>query len=137
MLDTFDAFIGYTPINDEPDPSLFLKAEGLPSDITRLPQERDTDPFAVAHALLLANVGKKVCLLIPGQRFDEKGTRHGRGGGWYDRFLSAVPREWLRVGVLNPHQFSKKELTREEWDEPMDALLIKETSAWKFFLIKN
>ena len=137
MLWQFDVCIGYTPIGDEPDFSIFLKAQGVSADIIRLPATRENDPLVAATELVTAHAGKKVCILIPGRRFDGAGTRHGRGGGWYDRFLSAIPREWLRVGVLNPNQLSTRHLKRESWDEPMDVLLIKEKMDWAVLPVKN
>ncbi len=65
-----------------------------------------------------------VVILIPGRLFDITGTRHGRGGGWYDRFLAAVPREWFRVGFCYESQFSAAPLLREAWDQPMDAVCV-------------
>lgn len=137
MFKDYDLFIGYTPIGDEPDFSAFLKAEGIATEVVRLPATRQSDPSAAASMLAAAHAGKKVCILVPGREFDSRGTRHGRGGGWYDRFLSAVPRGWFRVGVLNASQLSEKALTREVWDEPMDMLLLKEKSGWQVVEVGN
>ena len=66
----------------------------------------------------------RVVVLIPGTAFDESGTRKGRGGGWYDRFLSRIPAEWTRVGVLPQESLQSEPLQRQSWDEPVDYLLI-------------
>ncbi|HRH24699.1 MAG TPA: 5-formyltetrahydrofolate cyclo-ligase, partial [Candidatus Paceibacterota bacterium] len=46
------------------------------------------------------------------------------GGGWYDRFLTKVPRSWLRVGFCYEHQFSSTPLLRQSWDQEMDAVIV-------------
>ncbi len=137
MFDGFHVFVVYTPIGDEPDFSLFLREQGASGTMIRLPATRENDPLSAATELVAGHAGKKVCVLIPGRRFDAKGTRHGRGGGWYDRFLSAVPREWLRVGVLNASQLSTRKLERKPWDQPMDTLLIREGSGWNVLSIEK
>lgn len=63
-------------------------------------------------------------ILLPGRAFDEAGTRHGQGGGWYDRFLSRVPVEWVRLGVCFSNQLSPIPLEAKPWDEPVDALYV-------------
>ncbi|MBX9792941.1 MAG: hypothetical protein K2Y02_01440, partial [Burkholderiaceae bacterium] len=60
------------------------------------------------------------------------GTRHGKGGGWYDRFLSKTPAKWLRIGVLNETRLSATLLTRESWDEPMDFLALQTEVGWHY-----
>lgn len=126
-----DFIIAYTPIGDEPDAVGFLRENGVVAAIAHIPPTREEDPAVFAAAFVTAHAGEKVCILVPGREFDTHGTRHGRGGGWYDRFLSAVPREWLRIGVLDAPRLSEKMLAREAWDEPMDALLVKDGSSWK------
>lgn len=70
-------------------------------------------------------------VLMPGRRFDAAGTRHGQGGGWYDRFLARVPDEWLRIGFSYDDQLSPTPLIRKEWDQQMDYVVVvsRETGA--------
>ena len=63
-------------------------------------------------------------IFIPGTRFDATGTRHGKSAGWYDRFLSLAPKEWLRVGLCHSLQFYQEPLVRQSWDEPMDFVCV-------------
>lgn len=63
-------------------------------------------------------------MFMPGRKFDVAGTRHGQGGGWYDRFLALVPRTWLRIGVCYDNQLSPTYLTRAPWDQAMDYVYV-------------
>lgn len=74
-------------------------------------------------------------LLIPGTKFDEAGTRHGRGGGWYDRFLATAPAHWLRIGVVADNQWSNTKLIRQEWDQPMDGFLFSDSATVRWSLV--
>jgi 5-formyltetrahydrofolate cyclo-ligase len=121
-----EAAIIYAPLSDEPDPlSLGIPLPTLRKTVSPL---RDTNPFALAAEYAKEFAGKRVCILIPGRAFDSSGTRHGRGGGWYDRFLSAVPREWLRIGVCREKDFSETRLDRQAHDEPVDLIVIAASS---------
>ena len=62
---------------------------------------------------------KKLSLiLVPGVAFDRKGERLGRGGGYFDRFLSLVPPKIPRLGLAFRFQVVKK-IPREEHDQPV------------------
>lgn len=59
--------------------------------------------------------------LVPLLAADERGTRLGYGGGYYDRYLSAHP-EIVRVGYAYDGQIVT-ELPAEETDIPLDAVV--------------
>ena len=125
----YEVCIAYSPLSDAENP--FSCAEIAKRNfpvVEYIPPNRKLDPRE--HALLLTDRfrGARVCILIPGQKFDAHGNRKGRGGGWYDQFLKNVPRTWLRIGILNKSQLSPIPLTKNPWDEPMDWLVIKDVT---------
>lgn len=121
--------IWYQPLKDEIDPnSLAIVQSKQLSPSFIIPTDKNTDPIATIKQINISladsNTSKKAYLFIPGKKFDLFGTRHGRGYGWYDRFLAACPREWLRIAVAKKEQISKIKLTRQPWDQEIDWLII-------------
>lgn len=116
--------IWYSPMSDEVEPEKLqvVQEQGL-QPWKRFPIVKTSDPFLMAEELTKEAGERKVYIFVPGRRFDRLGTRIGRGSGWMDRFLSRVPRSWLRIGLCGPRQWSEEPLKREEWDEPMDWVL--------------
>ena len=131
-----EAAIVYDPRDDEidlADPSFPLR---LPLNRIILPFDKNSDPFAWSLKCAVEFAGLDACLFIPGKRFDLAGTRHGRGGGWYDRFLSKIPSSWLRIGVAPMFDISPTPLKREAWDEPVDWVLAVDGHNWTVFETK-
>lgn len=133
LLAATEIFIGYQPFKDEVDPQMVpsLRDQIREKEYFIITSDKRTDPILVAEDLTRTYDQKNVALLIPGQAFDEYGTRHGRGGGWYDRFLSRVPRSWVRIGVTDTVHFSFEPLVRRAWDEPMDWVVVQAGSMWQ------
>ncbi len=62
------------------------------------------------------------CLLVPGLAFTACGQRLGRGGGYYDRALSARHRESSAIGICFTFQV-RESLPVEPHDLPVDTVL--------------
>jgi 5-formyltetrahydrofolate cyclo-ligase len=60
--------------------------------------------------------------IVPGLAFTRDGHRLGYGGGWYDRFLSAAPKDALRLGVAYSFQIVDN-LPVEPHDIPLTAVI--------------
>lgn len=60
-------------------------------------------------------------IILPGSVFDERGGRFGYGGGYYDRFLSAVPAA-TRIGLAFDLQIVTK-APLQDHDEILDIVI--------------
>lgn len=130
--------ISYHPYSDETDPmlySLFNEAAKKASATIFVPRDPTISPIGFAKSLKL-DFQKAAFIFITGRRFDSAGARQGRGNGWYDRFLSAVPKDWIRVGVTNEKHFSLTPLFQNKWDEPMDWVACENKGIWTFYETK-
>lgn len=58
-------------------------------------------------------------ILVPGVAFTRSGARLGRGGGYYDRLLSALPSRACKIGVCFDVQIVP-ELPVHSHDQPVD-----------------
>lgn len=127
------ASVLYVPAKNEVDYNESSFPLKIPSDSIVIPKDRHSDPFEWAENSMATFKNAEVFILIPGTRFDIHGTRHGKGGGWYDRFLSKVPSKWLKIGVIDAPQMSPTKLIREKWDEPVDWVLVRDKTSWRVY----
>jgi 5-formyltetrahydrofolate cyclo-ligase len=61
-------------------------------------------------------------VVVPGIAFDEKGNRIGFGKGYYDKFLSKLPKRVKVIGLAFEEQIGKKILT-EKHDVRMHKII--------------
>ncbi len=61
-------------------------------------------------------------VIVPGVAFDAAGHRLGRGGGYFDRFLSRIPARVPRVGLAFEFQKVRK-VPKHPHDEPVHWLI--------------
>ena len=122
LLSPFHALITYQPLRTE---VAFREVGTLPlgARLYEIPPRPGLDPINEARKVCELFVNLEVAILIPGRKFDAKGTRYGQGGGWYDRLLANGPRQWLRVGFCYDDQLSPTALVRESWDQAMDYVV--------------
>lgn len=116
------AVIAYVPLRTEVPWREIMPVQAI--RVYEIPPRASLDPAVEARTARKFAESDDVVLFIPGRQFDANGTRLGQGGGWYDRFLTRVPREWLRIGFCYDDQFSKVPLRREAHDQPMDYVVV-------------
>jgi 5,10-methenyltetrahydrofolate synthetase len=134
-LSSHESAIGYFPLKNEPDPISCILSM-LPVVRFNISPEQSTDPLQMAGQINKLFANTDICLYIPGTAFDVNGVRHGRGGGWYDRFLSVVSPQWMRIGFCFESQFSSSPLKREIWDEPVDWVCVKKADTVEYYQTK-
>lgn len=122
LLMPFSVHINYVPQAGEVPYNTFTCK--LPARHFTIAADASLDPVQEAQKAQRYAGSDPVCIFLPGTKFDTHGTRKGRGGGWYDRFLSHVPIEWYRVGFCFAEQFSNTSLARETWDEGVDVVCV-------------
>jgi 5-formyltetrahydrofolate cyclo-ligase len=122
LLQRFAALVTYIPLRTEVDFRELVSVSGTPQ--YEIKPRASLDPRSEAAQAIAMTQGRPTAVLLPGRRFDTSGTRHGQGGGWYDRFLAQIPPEWLRIGICFDDQFSQDPLPRQSWDQVVDVVCV-------------
>lgn len=73
-------------------------------------------------------VGDIDLILVPGVGFDKSGNRLGRGGGYYDKFITRLGRKTLLVGVGYDFQLVE-EIPANSWDKRLDYVVTPSNGA--------
>jgi len=130
---TYNGAILYKPLPGEID----YTEPGFPMDLCPnrivLPNNRNEDPFAWANKCVGYFKKDIPYVLVPGTSFDIYGTRHGKGGGWYDRFLSETPATWLKIGVTETSRLSFQPIAKKSWDQVVDWILAWDGNVWNIY----
>jgi 5-formyltetrahydrofolate cyclo-ligase len=67
--------------------------------------------------------------LVPGLAWDRRGSRLGRGAGYYDRLFGRAEWRGFRCGIFFAFQ-ELGDLPAEPWDLPLDAV-VTEREVWR------
>jgi 5-formyltetrahydrofolate cyclo-ligase len=130
---TYNGVILYKPLTGEIDyTKTFFSIDLHPNQIV-LPANKNEDPFVWADKCIGHFKTDTPYILIPGTSFDIYGTRHGKGAGWYDRFLSKVPNTWLKIGITHASKLSLERLHRQTWDQTMDFVIANHKNFWDIY----
>jgi 5-formyltetrahydrofolate cyclo-ligase len=73
----------------------------------------------------LVEMHELTCALIPGMAFDTDGFRLGRGGGFYDCFLSQAPSTLPRIGLMFGCQ-QVPQVPREPHDQALPGVITED-----------
>ncbi|MEK7669004.1 MAG: 5-formyltetrahydrofolate cyclo-ligase [Patescibacteria group bacterium] len=133
IISKYDSFILYKPLSDEVDYNNLSFPLKFFSENIMLPSNKNSNPLLWATKCISKYKNSNPCVLVPGTRFDIYGTRHGRGKGWYDRFLSKIPKKWFRVGITHASKFSLFPISFQEWDEQVDLVITHDGFHWMVY----
>jgi 5-formyltetrahydrofolate cyclo-ligase len=102
-----------------------IEGDRLNLHLVRGPEELIEGEFGMSEPLPQSPRAepKADFILVPGLAFDPAGGRLGRGGGFYDRFLSGF--QGVKVGVCFP-ELVVDEIPMEEHDVRMDFVVTSE-----------
>jgi 5-formyltetrahydrofolate cyclo-ligase len=82
---------------------------------------REPDPLRCPRV----KVAELDCVFVPGMAFDAQGYRLGRGGGFYDSFLSAAPATLPCVGLFFSAQ-KVESVPREAHDQRLPSVITED-----------
>lgn len=117
----------FFPMSDEPNLlNLARECTHLHWAFPKVESEREMDFYKIPSPNTPLDQGQRVSMeeikgcVIPGIAYDKKGTRLGRGSGYYDRFLKNF--KGLKLGVTFDEGLTDKTLPKESHDQIMNII---------------
>lgn len=100
------------------------KRDILPVEITSFEDRMDVDEHGVRSPSQGRPVSPAIIdlIVVPGLAFDATGRRIGRGGGYYDRFLSHLRPDAVKIGLAFDQQMVD-EVPVDPWDLNMNSIV--------------
>jgi len=99
----------------------------VPTSVASLEMDLEVGPYGIKQPKTDSSKAlENDCLdmvIVPGIAFDKKNNRLGRGGGYYDRFLSTLPSHAATVGLAFDFQIVDSLSAKEEHDVPVSCVL--------------
>jgi 5-formyltetrahydrofolate cyclo-ligase len=142
--------MGFCPIKGEVDVSVFLKKQQRQGKTILLPRvnpqgQLEAVQYKADASLIPGSYGipepqgeavqSVDAVLVPGLVFDGRGYRLGYGKGYYDRFLSQLPKKVFICGVCYEFQVVD-DVFPHEGDFPMHWVMTEKSELvidWSFF----
>ncbi len=99
----------------------------IPTPVASLEADLEAGPYGIKQskadpAEALKN-DRLDMVIVPGVAFDKQNNRLGRGGGYYDQFLGALPSHIPTVGLSFDFQVVDSLYFKEEHDVPVSYVL--------------
>lgn len=127
-LDSYELLLSFIPMKDEPDVTpvnnLALKKE-IPTAVPA----KESGTFIYLNTaekgktITIQTIKVRTLMLVPGVAFTQDGKRLGRGGGWYDRALTNLPKCIETVGICAKERLLS-DLPTEEHDRKVSKVLV-------------
>ena len=117
----------FLPMSDEPNLlNLTRQCDHLHWAFPKVESQEEMNFYRIVSPDIPPEEGQRVFVeeicgcIIPAVAYDKKGTRLGRGGGYYDRFLKNF--KALKLGVIFDEGLTDKILPRESHDQIMNII---------------
>ena len=98
----------------------------IPTLIRNCEEDLELGPYGIKHPkhnpAARLNVDELDLVVVPGVAFDKKGHRLGCGAGYYDRFLSRLPKDVPTVGLAFDFQMVNA-LPHQDHDMPVSRVI--------------